>query len=150
MAAIAWYAFRPELLFVNKTVSESFPASSVAAGSPDSATQLAAGQFKGYAHETEGTAAIYKVNGKRVLRLTNFSTSNGPDVHVYLVAAPDAKDDATVKNAGFIDLGPMKGNMGDQNYGVPDDADLDKYQAVTIWCARFNVNFGTAPLMARN
>ena len=149
VAAIGWYAFRPELLFVNKSVSESFPAATVAANTPDSVVsprQLATGQFKGYAHETQGNAGIYEVNGKRVLRLTDFKTSNGPDVHVYLVAAPDAKDDATVKNAGFLDLGSMKGNMGDQNYEVPDNADLKKYQAVTIWCARFNVNFATAPL----
>ena len=112
--------------------------------------QLAAGQFKGYAHETEGTAGIYDVEGKRVLRLTNFKTSNGPDVHVYLVAATDAKDDATVKNAGFIDLGSMKGNVGDQNYDVSATADLGKYQAVTIWCARFNVNVGTAPMTTSN
>ena len=147
--AIAWYAFRPELLFINNSVAESFPVASVAATTPDAGSdpkQLAMGQFKGYAHETQGNADVYEVNGKRVLRLTNFKTSNGPDVHVYLVAAPDAKDDATVKRAGFIDLGSMKGNMGDQNYDVPGTADLDKYQAVTIWCARFNVNFGTAPL----
>jgi hypothetical protein len=153
VAAIAWYAFRPELLFVNKSVSESFPASSVAANTSDSVTspkELATGQFKGYAHETQGNAGIYQVNGKRVLRLTNFKTSNGPDVHVYLVAAADAKDDATVKKAGFIDLGSMKGNMGDQNYDVPESVDLAKYQAVTIWCARFNVNFATAPLTASN
>jgi hypothetical protein len=110
--------------------------------------QLALGQFKGYAHETEGTASIYNVDGNRVLRLTNFKTSNGPDVHVYLVAAPDAKDDATVKNAGFVDLGSMKGNVGDQNYDVPGSVDLHMYQAVTIWCARLNVNFATAPLTA--
>ena len=146
--AIAWYAFRPELLFINNSVAESFPVASVAA-TPDAGSdpkQLAMGQFKGYAHETQGNADVYEVDGKRVLRLTNFKTSNGPDVHVYLVAAPDVKDDATVKRAGFIDLGSMKGNMGDQNYDVPGTADLDKYQAVTIWCARFNVNFGTAPL----
>jgi len=149
--ALAWYAFRPELLFIDQSVSESFPASTVAANTADATTspkQLASGQFKGYAHETQGDANIYAVNGKRVLRLTNFRTSNGPDVHVYLVAAPDAKDDATVKNAGFVDLGSMKGNMGDQNYDIPDSVDLNKYQAVTIWCARFNVNFATAPLAA--
>jgi hypothetical protein len=146
--AVAWYAFRPELLFVDKSVSESFPASTVAANAvgPAAPKPVATGRFKGYAHETQGDAGIYEVNGKRVLRLTNFKTSNGPDVHVYLVAAPDAKDDAIVKKTGFIDLGSMKGNMGDQNYDVPDDTDLAKYQAVTIWCARFNVNFGTAPL----
>jgi hypothetical protein len=48
--------------------------------------------------------------------------------------------------AGFIPLGALKGNVGDQNYEVPADIDLRKYQAVTIWCRRFGVNFGTAPL----
>jgi hypothetical protein len=144
---VAWLLFRPELLFVNRTVSEKFPAApqSSAAGS-QIPQKLLSGQFKGYAHETEGTAAIYDMDGKRILRLTNFKTSNGPDVHVYLIAAPDAKDDATVKNADFVDLGSMKGNVGDQNYDVPDMVDLAKYRAVTIWCKRFNVNFGTAPL----
>ena len=148
VAVIAWYAFRPELLFVNTTVSEAFPTPRAvsASDSASSPRQLASGAFKGYAHETKGDASIYQVNGKRVLRLAKFETSNGPDVHVYLVAAPDAMDDATVKTAGFIDLGPMKGNKGDQNYEVPDNVDLTKYRAVTIWCARFNVNFGTAPL----
>jgi len=149
VAAVAWYAFRPELLFVNKSVSESFPASSASADSSNQAMnpkQLATGQFKGYAHETQGDATIYEINGKRILRLTSFRTSNGPDVHVYLVAAPDAKDAATVKQAGFVDLGSMKGNLGDQNYEVPRTVDLHKYQAVTIWCVRFNVNFATAPL----
>src|SRR5881397_2322473 len=148
---VGWTIFRPELLFVNRTVSEGFPAAprSAAAGS-QTPQQLFSGQFKGYAHPTDGTASIYRMNTKRILRLTNFRTSNGPDVHVYLIAAPDAKDDATVKRAGFIDLGSMKGNTGDQNYDVPATLDLATYQAVTIWCARFNVNFGTAPLMASN
>ena len=112
---------------------------------------LETGTFHGKVHSTSGRATIYQEkDGKLVLRLTNFKTSNGPDVHVYLVAAPDAKDDATVKKAGFVDLGSMKGNVGDQNYDVPGNVDLGKYQAVTIWCARFNVNFATAPLTAAN
>jgi Electron transfer DM13 len=144
---IAWAIFRPELLLVNRTVSEEFPTAprSAAAGS-QTPQQLFSGQFKGYAHPTDGTASIYRMDSKRILRLTNFRTSNGPDVHVYLIAAPDAKDDATVKNAAFVDLGILKGNIGDQNYDVPDAVDLGKYRAVTIWCKRFSVNFGTAPL----
>jgi len=110
-------------------------------------TALFTGKFRGIAHKTDGNASIYKTaDGKRVLRLTGFETSNGPDVHVYLVAAKDAKDSDTVKSAGFIDLGKLKGNQGDQNYDVAAGTDLNKYQAVTIWCARFGVNFGTAPL----
>jgi hypothetical protein len=66
VAAVAWYAFRPELLFVNKSVSESFPSTSVAANASDATASLrplAEGQFKGYAHEIQGAAKIYKVNG---------------------------------------------------------------------------------------
>ena len=37
----------------------------------------------------------------------------------------------------------------DQNYDLPADLDLAKYRAVTIWCQRFGVNFGTAPLAAK-
>jgi len=109
---------------------------------------LLSGNFHSGVHETSGTAAILRLaDGKEILRLTNFKTSNGPDVHVYLVAANDATDNETVKKAGFVQLGSLKGNEGDQNYDVPSGTDLAKYRAVTIWCERFNVNFGTAPLV---
>jgi hypothetical protein len=137
----AWYAFRPERLFINQRVNEQFPTAS-AAGS-----QLAAGQFHSGAHETKGMATVFQLaDGKKALRLTNFQTSNGPDVHVYLVAAQDAKDNDTVTKAEYVDLGTLKGNIGDQNYEWPASADLAKYRSVTIWCKRFSVNFGTAPL----
>jgi len=141
--AIAWYAFRPELLFVNKQINERFPAEQASAGP----ISLAKGSFKSLAHETKGTATIYKLaDGKKTLRLTEFATSNGPDVHIYLTAAEVEKGSDAVKAAGFIDLGSMKGNQGDQNYDIPADIDLGKYKNVTIWCARFGVNFGLAPL----
>ena len=137
----AWYAFRPERLFINQKVNEQFPTASAATN------QLAAGQFHSGAHETKGMATVFQLaDNKKTLRLTNFQTSNGPDVHVYLVAAPDAKDNDTVTKAEVVDLGSLKGNIGDQNYELPANADLAKYRAVTIWCKRFSVNFGTAPL----
>jgi len=43
----------------------------------------------------------------------------------------------------------MKGNKGDQNYDIPENTDLSKFKNVTIWCARFGVNFGQASLAAR-
>jgi len=148
--AIAWYAFRPELIFINKTVNEALPtapSASLAMSKATGSTILRKGDFRGLAHETKGAATVHQLaDGKRILRLTNFETSNGPDVHVYLVAAEVAKDNATVKEAGFIDLGSLKGNKGDQNYDLPVDADLNKYKSVSIWCARFGVNFGAATL----
>ena len=145
--AIAWYAFRPELLFIDKRVSEEFPGGPAMASIDKDSMAITKGSFKGLAHETKGVAAIYQLNeGKRTLRLTDFATSNGPDVHVYLVAAEVEKGNDAVKEAGFIDLGSIKGNIGDQNYDIPTDADLNKYRTVSIWCARFGVNFGTATL----
>ena len=143
VAIALWAAFRPERLFVNAKVNDAMPAS--LANAPE--TALASGSFHSVAHDTKGTASVYQLtDGKRILRLSNFETSNGPDVHVYFVAANDASDSDTVKKAGFLELGSLKGNIGDQNYDLPSDADLAKYRAVTIWCKRFSVNFGTAPL----
>lgn len=143
VAFLAWYAFRPERLIVNRHVNEA-----MATTTGDTAPQpVEAGQFYSILHPTSGTATIYRMgDGTRVLRFTSFSTSNGPDVHVYMVAADDAKDVATVEKSGFVDLGVIKGNVGDQNYTLGNDLDLGKYRAVSIWCKRFSVNFGAAPL----
>ena len=139
---VAWYAFRPERLFINERVHETMPTANAS-----SIQAIESGIFYGIAHPTGGTATIYRMeDGGLMLRFTNFRTSNGPNVHVYLVAADDAKDSETVQHAGFIDLGPIKGNIGDQNYPLGPDVDLSKYRAVSIWCQRFSVNFGAAPL----
>ena len=143
VAFVAWYAFRPERLVVDRSVDEGMPTAQ-GASLPK---PLVSGQFYSILHPTAGTATIYQVGGgMRVLRFTSFRTSNGPDVHVYMVAADDAKDVATVKQSGFVDLGVIKGNIGDQNYTLDGDLDLAKYRAVSIWCKRFSVNFGAAAL----
>jgi len=143
LVVVAWYAFRPERLVVNRRVDEAMP-TALGGVSPQ---PLESGHFYSILHPTEGTATIYQLgDGTRVLRFTSFNTSNGPDVHVYMVAADDAKDVATVQRAGFVDLGVIKGNIGDQNYKLASDLDLSKYRAVSIWCKRFSVNFGAAAL----
>jgi hypothetical protein len=147
--AIGWYAFRPELLFINQTVNEEFPGGAAMASIEKGPMAITKGNFKGLAHETKGTASIYQlVDGKRTLRLTEFETSNGPDVHVYLTTAEIEKGNDAIKQAGFIDLGSMKGNKGDQNYDIQPDVDLNRYKNVTIWCVRFGVNFAQAALEA--
>ncbi len=139
----AWYWFRPDRLVTNVRVNEGMP---VVQGGP-SGQPVASGTFYSILHPTAGTATIYRMgDGSNILRFTNFDTSNGPDVHVYMVAADDAKDAASVERAGFVDLGVIKGNVGDQNYVLPSDLDLTKYRAVSIWCKRFSVNFGAAAL----
>ena len=113
------------------------------------AKTLATGTFHGKVHQTSGRATIYKEeDGKLVLRLTNFKTSNGPDVHVILIAAGDADDNANFlkSNTERVELGKLKGNEGDQNYEIPAGTDLAKYRTVSVYCERFDANFGAAPL----
>jgi hypothetical protein len=107
------------------------------------------GTFHGKVHSTSGRATIYQgEDGSLVLRLSNFKTSNGPDVHVILVAVKDADDDANFLKSSTerVELGKLKGNEGDQNYEIPSGTDLSKYQTVSVYCERFNANFGAAPL----
>jgi len=104
-------------------------------------TTLAEGSFIGRAHPTTGLAKVITDGNQRFLRFEGFETDNGPDLNVYLATgSPDGSPE------DFIDLGDLKGNIGDQNYELPDDVDLDRYTTVFIWCVRFSVAFGAAPL----
>src|SRR5260370_33466901 len=134
---VAWYPFRPDGFFVNGYLVDNLPA----ANSGSAPQPLESGTFHSVLHPTQGTATVYRIaDGSRVIRFTNFRTSNGPDVHIYMVAADDATDSASVPRAGFIDLGTIKGNIGDQNYTVGHDGDLYKYRTVSFWSKRFSVN----------
>ncbi|HUA17229.1 MAG TPA: DM13 domain-containing protein [Bryobacteraceae bacterium] len=119
------------------------------ASAREKAQAVETGTFHGKVHKTSGRATIYReAGGRLVLRLTDFKTSNGPDVHVVLIAAKDADDDANFLKSSTerVELGTLKGNEGDQNYDLPAGTDLKKFQTVSIYCERFNANFGAAPL----
>jgi len=107
---------------------------------------LASGSFIDRSHPAEGTALVLTDGtSQRFLRFEDFATDNGPDLNVYLSTAPPGAD-ASEFDDDFIDLGDLKGNIGNQNYEIPADVDLDRYQSVVIWCVRFGVAFGAAEL----
>jgi hypothetical protein len=140
----AWWAFRPEKLFINQKVNEAAPASLGTAAQP-----IFTGKLEGKIHATSGRATIYKAaDGTRYLRLSDFKTSNGPDVRVVLVMAEDKQLDQEIVKGELdrMELGALKGNEGDQNYDLPAAADLNKYQAVAIYCETFHALFGVAKL----
>lgn len=120
------------------------PAPAPAAEAP---TVLAQGKFGSQEHETSGTARVLTLpDGKRVLRLENFSTSDGPDVHVWLSTTKAAADWHSYDDGRYVPLGELKATEGNHNYAIPDDANLEGLQSAVIWCDRFNVSFGSAPL----
>ncbi len=108
-------------------------------------TEIAAGAFTRLgSYDTMGTAtAIDLADGGRVLTLTDFETSNGPDLLVYLVSG-----DVNSNGDGddFVNLGVLKGNIGDQQYDIPDGVDLAEFDSVVIWCRAFSAGFGVAEL----
>jgi hypothetical protein len=111
---------------------------------------IAAGQFHNVVHVGTGDALVYRQpDGSHVLRLENLDVENGPDLYLYVVAAPDSDNAETVEAAGFLSLGLLKGNQGNQTYELPAEYDPALHRSVTIWCRRFAVNFVTAPLAAQ-
>jgi hypothetical protein len=122
------------------------PTSSTEPTTPTGPVTLADGDFESIDHDTSGKALVVDTgDGTRVLRLEDLSTDNGPDVFVYLSAAPVSAGEKALDD-DFVDLGGLKGNLGNQNYEVPDDVDLDRYKTVVIWCRRFSSGFGAADL----
>ena len=115
-------------------------------------TVTAEGTFISHEHPTAGTARIITLeDGSRVLRLVGLDTDNGPDLKVWLAAAPviEGRDGWFVfDDDEYLSLGALKGNKGNQNYAIPDDADISDLTSVTIWCERFSVSFGAAELIS--
>ncbi|WP_282607197.1 DM13 domain-containing protein [Pelagibius sp. Alg239-R121] len=135
-----WYLASP--LWIDEVVSEDF------AGAGSSQI-LGSGNFKDAdgAHRGTGEATLYQTSdGSRTLRFTGFEVTNGPDLKVWLVAKADVASAGDVTGSQTLSLGPLRGNIGDQNYSIPADADLSRYQSVVIWCEQFGVLFSAAAL----
>jgi hypothetical protein len=151
--------FQPQKLFLNKTVNDPVPGvietapageanrNPTADQSPSPGLQVVrSGSFRSLEHPTTGKAIVLRrPAGHLILRLERLSTSNGPDLRVYLSHVP-ASNDLHAYQTGFIDLGALKGNRGSQNYALPAGTDLSAFKSAVIWCRRFAVGFGVAPL----
>ena len=128
IVAAGWYLLSP--IFIVKVKDEPMPPSAAVTSRAD---------FKPQAHEVSGTAVLLKnPDGSKTLRFENFSTVNGPNLHVYLASDLSASD--------YIDLGPITATKGNANYSVPAGTDLNKYRLALVWCVPFKVLFSYAVL----
>jgi hypothetical protein len=176
VVAVGLLLFQPWLLFIDDTVDEADEAGEVVGTASDGLSQtdfpdppdtsdtatdaeprrveLTSGEFIDAEHGTSGRAVIYlREDGTRYLRLEGFETSNGPDVHVWITDQTSGGDCggcvgswANYDDGDYVKLGELKGNIGDQNYEIPSDADLSDMRSVVIWCDMYNVAFGTAAI----
>lgn len=108
---------------------------------PEGPLELAAGSFAGAdGHSATGNATVVREpSGERTLTFTEFDADPGPGVVVYL-----ARDEQNVDDV--IELGDLKGNVGDQQYEIPSDADLGAYDTVILWCVPFTTRIAVAGL----
>ncbi|MET3962044.1 hypothetical protein ABIE44_001978 [Marmoricola sp. OAE513] len=148
-----WRAFTSSEVDEAAPMSERLPATAApsATGSPATAPRqdrvLSTGEFVDAEHGTDGTAKVLELaDGRRFLRLEGLSTSDGPDLHVWLSDGKPGGSWGKYDDDEYLRLGKLKATNGNQNYRIPDGADLSRYRSAVIWCDRFNVAFGTAPV----
>ncbi len=150
-----WYFIGP--LFIDNKVDETFPEVEISENSALPIEQskeieiIASGEFRGSDkfHRGSGTVMVVGIaNDLRLVRFENFEVTNGPDLHVLLVNHPNPLTRDDVKQASYIDLGKLKGNIGNQNYEVPVGANFEN-ASIVIYCQPFHVIFSTASLTVR-
>jgi hypothetical protein len=148
--AVGLVLFEPWAFFTDSTVNEAAPTATApdeSSPTPAGPTELASGAFVSQEQETSGTATVIELaDGTRTLRLEGFETTNGPDLHVWLSEKKAGGNWFKYASGRKAQLGELKANRGSHNYAIPDDVDLDGLRSVVIWCKRFYVAFGSAPL----
>ncbi|MCA1833429.1 MAG: DM13 domain-containing protein [Actinomycetota bacterium] len=147
LAVFVFVWFQPQKLVINKTVNEAAPKPATSTQTVGSKAGLvASGSFRSLEHRTTGKASLLRLaDDSFIVRFDDLDTSNGPKLRVYLSELPP---NLGWRDYGkrFLDLGALKGNRGDQNYTVRRGVDVSKFHSVVIWCERFTVGFGVAPL----
>lgn len=113
--------------------------------SADVTTELFTGSFVGFdrLHQGSGTAKIIQVGEKTYVRFeSDFTVSNGPDLFVGF-----GKDGKYISGS---EVGALKGNVGAQNYELPEGFDTARFNEVYVWCRAFSVPFTKASLSQSN
>lgn len=104
----------------------------------ETARVLASGEFSTIdaLHWGKGTATIYEFADRRILRFEGFTSTRGGDVRVYLSRDPQPRN-ALELGVDFLNLGRLKGNIGNQNYILPQNHDLSVYRSAVVYCKQF-------------
>jgi hypothetical protein len=135
--AAAWFLVSP--LFIRSTLVEA-PAGAAAA-------PVARGTFNEIdaVHKGRGQAVLSRApDGRLVVRLEEFSVTNGPDLHVFLSRHAAPTGDAQVKDG--VLLGKLKAPEGAFGYETETPLDPAEFKSVVIHCVAFRTIFSVAAL----
>jgi hypothetical protein len=143
VAVVILVWFQPQKLVIDSSVNEAAP--TAAPQATDGPSVIGTGSFEPLEHSVSGTASFVRTGDATTLRFEDFEVENGPDLVVYLSAGDPAGPGRALAD-DFVDLGPLKGNVGNQNYVVPANTDLERYDTAVVWCRRFTVAFAAAEI----
>ena len=138
----------PETM-IEEVIAEPAVSTPAPVAAPAGPEIVASGNFRDVDsfHRGSGVATIYRApDGSSLLRLEDFRVTNGPELHVLLAQAPDPQSREELDSGGYVGLGRLKGNIGNQNYEIPPDLDPTAQNSVIIYCRPFRVIFSVAPL----
>lgn len=110
------------------------------------ARALVSGEFQeiNALHWGAGRATIYELpDSRRILRFEDFVSAPGRNVRVFLARDPQPLSALQLEGSS-LDLGRLKGNVGNQNYFLPDDHDLSAYQSAVVFCVKFDTTITVA------
>lgn len=111
--------------------------------------ELAGGPFGGVSgHGGAGDATVVELaEGGRVITFSDFEVdpgAGGQDLRIWLSAGNPQSDGEATED--FVEIAPLRGESGDQQYELPESVDLDRYDSVVIWCVPFTTRIAQARL----
>ncbi|HEY7703017.1 MAG TPA: DM13 domain-containing protein [Candidatus Limnocylindrales bacterium] len=122
------------------------PAASGAA-SPAGPETVGMGTFHDVDGTASGTAALkHLADDSFAVVFEDFSIASDAHTNVVLVPAEDVTATADVDQATLLDLGPLKGTSGMQDYPLPSSADAMGFHTVVVWDTEMKHAIAAAPL----
>jgi hypothetical protein len=85
--------------------------------------------------------------GERVLTFSDFEVdpgAGGQDLRVWLAAGAPQTDSAATED--YVEIAPLRGESGNQQYEMPARVNLQRYSTVVIWCVPFTTRIAQAEL----
>jgi hypothetical protein len=100
----------------------------------------------------QGEVTIYRqTDAPPVVRLENFSTARGPDLHVFLSRSTEPQTPEEMRlDEAEIDLGRLQGDFGAQNFVMPQGSDVTGYNSVVLYSPSLDMIYSYAPLFVRS
>lgn len=115
--------------------------------SPSPAAPVSMGTFHAVDGTATGTAALFhRPDGTFLVTFEDFSIASAAHTDVILVPNKDVKSDGDITKTSIVDLGPLKGTNGMQDFVVPASADAMTYHAVVLWDTAMAHAIAVAPL----